>query len=99
MVAHRRCGGSLRRCGCSSTRCGGSLLALQTPEAVVPGSNRHLPQWAEDRQSHCVYCTAKSLGREKPPSESKKTRKKEKKINRLLILKSHLINQTNYILK
>ena len=38
-------------------RCGGSLVALQTPEAVVPGSNPAslTVENSENRQSHGVY--------------------------------------------
>ena len=39
-------------------RCGGSLVALQTTEAVVPGSNPAslTVENSEDRQSHCAFC-------------------------------------------
>ena len=37
---------------------GGSLVALQTTKAVVPGSNPAslIVKNSEDRQSHCVVC-------------------------------------------
>ena len=42
------------------------MVALQTTEAVVPGSNPAslTVENSENRQSHCVYCTVKSRGRE-----------------------------------
>ena len=53
-------------------RCGGSLVALQTTEAVVPGSNPAslTAENSEDRQSHCVYCRI-SGQRGRPPPEAK----------------------------
>ena len=47
--------------------CGGSFVALQTTQAVVPGSNSAplTVENSEYRQSHCEYCTVKSQGREK----------------------------------
>ena len=60
------------------------MAALQTTEAVVPGSNPAslTVKNSEDRQSHCVYC--KSRGREGDlPLRPKKER--EKKISLLLV--------------
>ena len=55
-------------------RCVGSLVAFQTTEAVVLGSNPAtltVGKTLEDRQSHCVYC--KISGQvAKPPPEAKK---------------------------
>ena len=46
-------------------RCGGSLVALQTTEAVVPGSNPAslTVKNSEDRQGVYSVFTVKSLGR------------------------------------
>ena len=62
--------------------CGGSLAALQTTEAVVPGSNPAslTVNNSEDRQSHCVYCKI-SGQRVKPPPETKKKKQKKKHSN------------------
>ena len=59
-----------------SWRCGGSSVALQTTEAVVPGSNPASlkAENFEDRQSHCVYCKI-SGARGRPPPEAKKKKK------------------------
>ena len=69
---NRRCGGSFRRCG-------GSLVALQTTEAVVPGSNPAslTVENSEDRQSHCVYCKISGQSGRPPPKAKKKIEKKE----------------------
>ena len=58
-------------------RCGGSSVALQTTEAVVPGSNPAslTVENFEDRQSHCVYCKI-SGARGRPPPKTKKKLKK-----------------------
>ena len=60
--------GWIKYCGGSLGRCGGSLVVLQTAEAVVPGSNPAslTVKKLEDRQSHCVYC--KNLGAERETS-------------------------------
>ena len=61
-----------------SWRCGGSSVALQTTEAVVPGSNPAslTVENSEDRQSHCVYCKI-SGQRGRPPPEAKKKDRKD----------------------
>ena len=53
--------------------CDGSLVALQTTEAVVPGSNPAslTLENSEDRQSHCVYCKI-SMQKGKPLLEARK---------------------------
>ena len=53
---------------------GGSLVALQTTEAVVPGSNPAslTVKNSEDRQSHCVYCTNLWAERKTSPRGKKK---------------------------
>ena len=58
-------------------RCGDSLAALQTTEAVVPGSNPAslTEKNSEDRQSHCVYCKV-SGQKGKSPLRPKNERKK-----------------------
>ena len=56
------------------------MVALQTSEAVVPGSNPAslTVENSEDRQSHCAYC--KISGQiERPPPEAKKEEEKRKK--------------------
>ena len=49
------------------------MVALQTTEAVVPGSNPSslTVENSEDRQSHCVYCKI-SGQRERPTIKPKK---------------------------
>ena len=61
------------RCDGSFWRCGGSLVALQTIETVVSGSDpvSLTVKNSEDRQSHHLYC--KMAGqREKPTLEAEK---------------------------
>ena len=55
-------------------RCGGSLVALLTTEAVVPGSNlvSLTVKNSEDRQSHFVYCKNIGAERETSPGGQKK---------------------------
>ena len=65
-------------------RFGGQLVALQTTEAVVPGSNPAslTVKYPEDRHGHCTYF--KTLGqRWKPPSEAKNERKSKIKTGHL----------------
>ena len=60
------------------------MAALQTTEAVVPGSNPAslTVKNSEDRQSHCVYC--KSRGREGDlPLRQKKKKFKKKYFNKI----------------
>ena len=57
------------------------MVALQTTEAVVPGSYpaSFTVENSEDRQSHCVYCKI-SGQRGTPPPEANKRKKKKKRI-------------------
>ena len=64
-------------------KCGGSLVALQTTEAVVPGSNPSslTVENSEDRQSHCVYCKISGWRGRPPPGAQKREKKKFLDIN------------------
>ena len=87
ILNHKIIGSSRFSCTCWEQdtikwRCGGSLVALQTAEAVVPGSNPAslTVENSEDRQSHCVYCKISGQRGRPPPGAKKKKEKKEKKI-------------------
>ena len=93
MVAHAGMWWLTWECGGSFWGCGGSLVALQTSEAVVPGSNPAslTVENSEDRQSHCVQYTVKSRGREEdlplgPIKDIKKivNGKIQQKINKIM---------------
>ena len=53
----------------AQSRCGCSLIALQTIEAVVPGSNPGslTMENSEDRTGHCVDCKISAPRRRPPP--------------------------------
>ena len=66
-------------------RCSGSMVAFQTTEPVIPGSNPASMENSEDRQSHCVYSKISGQrGREGDlPLGPKKIEKKKKYLKNL----------------
>ena len=71
------------------------MVALQTAEAVVPGSNPAslTVENSEDRQSHCEYCKI-SGQRGRPPRGQKKIERKKNKIEGCKILDINKIVNT-----